>query len=118
VSFVDQAVRRYPELAGLARLARSGWVFHGYRDENGEPGGIIGTHHWISYADLLWIIDRDDALALRLVSGPEGPTEDVVWEFHGTLSEALTALSALPAPGQPGAPSQVIRTGVHDCLVG
>ncbi|GAA4831754.1 hypothetical protein [Saccharopolyspora rosea] len=110
---VGEAARRYPEMLGLSELVRSGWRFHGFQDSRGEPEGIIGTYHWIGYTDVLWIADRDVALAIRLLAAATGTTEDVVWEHRGPLAEVLVALRALPSPGDSGAPSRVIRRGIE-----
>lgn len=106
------AVLAYPELADLIAIRDLGkWSFRPLQDETG--GKLIGLVGWRicrEATDALWIYDRDDCRAVRLLDdGPAGQG-GVVWDRAGDLTECLIDLMALPEPDAPKAP-RLVRAG-------
>lgn len=108
---IDEALQLYPELAVLIGLSHALWTFWYLTDTAGCPEWLVGVLNWPEYSDALWIVDRREALAVRLRVDSPGTRGGVVWESSGSLTAAIDALRALPAPDEPGAPSRVIRSG-------
>ncbi|PPK64886.1 hypothetical protein V5P93_006289 [Actinokineospora auranticolor] len=99
-----EAVRRFPELAILLDLRDHDWRFH-LLQENDDLVAVAATNSTDSHTDAVFVFDRHHVLANRLVG------DGVVWMKDGTdLTEVVTDLLALPAPGEPGAPNLVIRS--------
>ena len=106
-----QAVQAYPELAGVAALRDAGWRFMPLRRDD-MLAGLVGFRPAGRYAvDALYVFDRHDCRAVRLVGDAPGARGGVVWEYHGPLAAAIHELRGLPAPGNPRAPRLVIRQG-------
>jgi hypothetical protein len=95
-----EVVRLFPELAKLALLPRAGWRFQAIT-EDGRPVCLVGWRAQAQATDALWIFDRHDCLALRMV------VEGVVWKHTGELATCVEELLALPAPHEPAAPRLV-----------
>lgn len=95
-----EAVRLFPELARLALLPRAGWRFQAIT-EDGRPACLVGWRTLAGATDALWIFDRTDCLALRML------VDGVVWKHTGGLATCVEELLALPAPDEPGAPRLV-----------
>lgn len=91
------AVRLFPELAKLALLPRAGWRFQPIA-EDGWPVCLVGWRTLGGATDVLWIFDRTDCLAVRLL--PDG----LVWEHTGGLATCVEEVLALPGPGEPAGP--------------
>ena len=87
-------IEEYPELARLALLRRDGWAFRPVNDERGELSCVVGWRKWGAASDALWIFDRGDCLAMRVVDG------GIAWERTGTLADCLSELLALPEPSR------------------
>ncbi|MBM7776586.1 hypothetical protein JOD54_006790 [Actinokineospora baliensis] len=99
-----EALRRFPELGALVALRERQWRFH-LLGENDELVAVAATHTEERFTDAVFVFDRHHVLANRLVA------DGVVWMKDGTdLVEVVTDLLALPLPGEPGAPSLVIRS--------
>ncbi|GAA2961685.1 hypothetical protein [Actinokineospora diospyrosa] len=100
----DEALRRFPELSALVALRERQWRFH-LLTENDELVGVAATHTEERFTDAVFVFDRHHVLANRLVA------EGVVWMKDGTdLVEVVSDLLDLPVPGEPGAPTLVIRS--------
>jgi hypothetical protein len=100
------ALTEYPELRGLAELRATGaWMFQPVI-VHGELQLLTGARLWLGgWSDALAIRDRHDAKAFRC-----DPAGGEVWGREGRMADVVEALLALPAPGQPGAPSLVKAT--------
>ncbi|MGO1051271.1 hypothetical protein [Crossiella sp. CA198] len=96
-----------PELIVLAALRDAGWVFRPWV-EAGHTLGLAGSFTDRDYTDAVFIADRDDARAVRLLADQPGATGGVVWDFSGSLREVVAELIALPAPHSRLAPQLVI----------
>ncbi|MGQ0838115.1 hypothetical protein [Actinokineospora sp.] len=101
------AVARFPELAELVVIREAGWGFHLMTD-NDDVIGIAASYSREQYTDAVFVFDRRHVLGIRLVADEYGG--GVVWFRDGVdLVEVVRELVGLPAPGEPGAPSLVIR---------
>jgi hypothetical protein len=102
-----EALRRYPELRALVMARQAGWVFrvmHG----NGSPVGIAGSISRRQYTDALFIFDRTNVSAGRVLDDAYGG--GCVWSKEGSdLEEVVYELIGLPEPEEPGAPYLVRR---------
>ncbi|APU16626.1 hypothetical protein [Actinoalloteichus fjordicus] len=54
-----EALRRYPELAGLLALRRAGWSWTTDRDEDGELTALVGFRRPRGHLDALYVTTRD-----------------------------------------------------------
>jgi hypothetical protein len=105
---VADAIRRYPELADLAALRDAGWLFRPIADNDGRPIGLVGYHNRPMYTDALYIFDRCDTKAVRLLADQPGAAGGIVWHYEGLLAAAIHELLALPEPGHRLAPRLII----------
>jgi hypothetical protein len=105
-----EAVRLYPELQALIDVRKSGWVFRAMHD-NGTPVGIAGSFSRQQYTDALFVFDRTNVSAARVLDGAYGG--GCVWSKEGSdLQEVVHELLGLPEPGEPGAPHLVKRSSL------
>ncbi|MPZ66555.1 MAG: hypothetical protein GEU83_13940 [Pseudonocardiaceae bacterium] len=100
-------IRAYLELAQIYEFRDAGWHFLPIPDDNGQLGGFVGARHWPGHTDALWIYDRTDTLAVRLLADAPGARGGLVWQRSGALADTAAAILELPAPGQPGAPTLI-----------
>lgn len=91
-------IEEYPELARLALLPRDGWTFRPIHGESGELSCVVGWRTRGGASDALWIFDRGECLAMRVVDG------GITWELTGTLADCLGELLGLPEPSRLLAP--------------
>ncbi|TWP52400.1 hypothetical protein FKR81_08670 [Lentzea tibetensis] len=105
-----EALRRHPHLAELASLARSGgggWTFfqasiHGVECLYGVRVGLVVSETiTVRAVDDVTVarLRTDDYLAARRVAVPQ-----VLWEYTGTMIDAIGELRALPHPEHSAAP--------------
>ena len=106
----EQALRTYPELARLAQLKGTGWLFHPLGDPVNLQG-IAGTRHRGQYSDFVVIRGRTETRAVRLLADAPGAPGGIVWSRCGPLAETVPALLELPAPDDPKAPRLIIGRG-------
>lgn len=105
-----EAVRRYPELRALVTARQAGWIFRALH-ENDEPVGIAGSYSRQQYTDALFIFDRTNVSAARVLD--EACGGGCVWTKEGSdLQEVVDELFGLPDPGQPGAPELIKRSSL------
>ena len=105
----DDALRRYPELRQLASVRDAGWVFRPIQDVDGPLTGIAGSFSRQHYTDAIFIFDRTNVSAARILDDAYGG--GCVWSKKGAdLQEVISDLLGLPEPGEPGAPSLVKRS--------
>lgn len=101
----EEILRRYPVLTRLAILRDAGWRFRPCTNDSGELTGIGGYYAYTQtpgVADALFIASDTDATAGRV-------RHDVtVWQFEGTLADAIDGLLCLPAPDDRTAPRLAI----------
>ncbi len=102
------AIRAYPELAQLTTLRDTGWRFLPLTDDHGQLHGLVGVRHRPGHTDALWIYDRTDTLAVRLLADAPGAPGGLLWQRAGALTDTATALMELPDPGQPSAPALLL----------
>ncbi|MBC6450540.1 hypothetical protein [Actinokineospora xionganensis] len=101
------SITRFPELAELAALRDNGWQFRLLHDDNGELVCVACSRNHGAHTDAVFVFDRTHVVASRVLTEEHG---GVVWLKDGTdLVEVVRELVNLPAPGEPGAPSLVIR---------
>ncbi len=105
------AVRRFPELRELVAARDVGWIFRPVLEEAGALEGIVGSYSRQQYTDALFIFDRTNVSAARVLDSTYGG--GCVWSRQGAaLQEVVHDLLELPAPGTHGAPSLVTRSGL------
>lgn len=104
-----EAVRSDPALAKLALLARAGtgWIFLPVFMA-GAPC-ICGTRERRTVTETITVRAIDDVTVARLRNEDcRGPRRSsgagVLWEYTGSLSDAIDELHALPDPDNPLAP--------------
>lgn len=102
-----EAIHAYPELAQLAAIREAGWAFQPFADQHGELVGIVGWHSADEATDALWIFDRTDCRAVRLLTSEPGDPGGIVWDYSGDLATCIGELLALPRPGERTAPRLV-----------
>jgi hypothetical protein len=99
------ALSEFPELERMIDLLRAGWQFMPVSsgDELVEVRGLrIWPDEWV---DAMVVRFTTDATGLRC-----DRSRGVVWEHAGDLADVVSGLLALPAPNDPAAPRQVLRT--------
>ena len=104
-----EAVRSDPGLAKLALMARAGtgWTFLPVRVAGVHC--ICGTRERRTVTETITVRAMDNVTVARLRNedcrGPRrSPVSGVLWEYTGTLSDAIDELHALPDPDDPLAP--------------
>jgi hypothetical protein len=102
-----EAHHAYPELAQLAAIRDAGWVFRPFNDEHDDLAGIVGWHGTEDATDVLWIFDRTDCRAARLVLNGPGDLGGIVWDYAGDLASCVGELLSLPHPEERSAPRLV-----------
>jgi hypothetical protein len=99
------ALTEFPELRRLIDLLRAGWQLQPI-SSGGELIEVRGLRTWPN--------DWMDAIAIRFTTDATGfrcdRSRGVVWEQAGDLTDVVNGLLALPAPSDPAAPRQVLRT--------
>jgi hypothetical protein len=106
----EEAVRRYPELQALVTARQAGWIFRALHEDD-EPVGVAGSFSRQQYTDAVFIFDRTDVSAARVLD--EAYDGGCVWSKEGSdLPEVVHELLGLPEPGQAGAPALVKRSSL------
>ncbi|PKW14557.1 hypothetical protein [Saccharopolyspora spinosa] len=107
----EDALRRYPELQQLVTVREVGWVFRPIQDQDGPLEGIAGSFSRNQYTDAIFIFDRTNVSAARVLDDAYGG--GCVWSKEGSdLQEVVYELLGLPEPGDPGAPYLVKRSSL------
>jgi hypothetical protein len=107
----EDAVRRYPELQELVTVREAGWVFRPIQDDGGELEGIAGSYSRDQYTDAIFVFDRTNVSAARVLDDAYGG--GCVWLKEGSdLQEVVQELLGLLEPGQAGAPYLVKRSSL------
>jgi hypothetical protein len=105
VNAVDNAaVLAFPEIEYLLIIRDGGWRFL-----PPEPGRdqLDGFRLWPEgWCDGIRVRSGTDVLGIRT-----NPDDAIVWERGGSLTDVVTELLALPAPGEPNAPRLIIGRG-------
>lgn len=74
------------------------------------------------YTDAVHVRGEHDTTAVRASDDDAGPNlftgDGVVWKAEGDLAEVVADLLALPAPGEPGAPTRIVRAPSRLCAPG
>jgi hypothetical protein len=106
----QQALHLYPELRVLLAVQQAGWIFRELR-EDGETVGIAGSFSRWQYSDAIFIFDRHNVAAARVLDDSYG--SGCVWSRErADLEEVVTDLLDLPEPGQRGAPTLIRRSSL------
>lgn len=106
-----EAVQRFPELQSLVDVRQAGWNFRPILDDNSSLVGISGSHSVQRYTDAIYIFDRTNVTAARVVADEYGG--GCVWSKEGAdLQEVVYDILGLPEPGAPGAPNLVKRSSL------
>jgi hypothetical protein len=106
----EAAVRLYPELQALVVARQAGWIFRPLH-EDGEVVGIAGSRSCQQYTDAVFITDRTNVAAARVLDEAYGG--GCVWSKEGSdLQEVVYELLSLPEPGQPTAPTLVTSSSL------
>jgi len=105
-----EAVRRYPELQALVTARQAGWIFRTLHEDD-ELVGIAGSYSRQQYTDALFIFDRTNVSAARVLDDACGG--GCVWTKEGSdLQEVVHELLGLPEPDQPRAPALTKRSSL------
>ncbi|MGB3438669.1 MAG: hypothetical protein WBA97_07925 [Actinophytocola sp.] len=105
------SLRLYPELQQLLDVREAGWVFRLIQDEDGPLEGIAGSFSRQQYTDAIFVFDRTNVSAARVLADENGG--GCVWSKQGSgIQEVVFELIGLPEPGQPAAPSLVKRSSL------
>jgi len=103
------ALRRYPELRPLMDVRRAGWNFRVIEDDAHQLAGLAASMSRKQYTDALFIFDRNNVSAVRLLADEYGG--GCVWKKSGAdLHEVVTDLLGLPEPGESGAPTLITKS--------
>ena len=107
----EESLRLYPELEPLIIAQRLGWTFRPIVSDSGELVGISGSYSVAQYTDALYIFDRTNATAARVLADEYGG--GCVWSKEGSdLREVVYDILGLPEPGTPGAPYLIKRSSL------
>lgn len=105
------AVRLYPELQELITVRTAGWLFRPIKEADGPLEGIAGSWSRQQYTDALFVFDRTNVSAARVLDDAYGG--GCVWSKEGAdLQEVVHELLGLPEPGSRGAPHLVRRSSL------
>lgn len=105
-----EAIRLYPELQALIDVRKAGWIFRAMQ-ENGAPVGVAGSLSRQQYTDAIFVFDRTNVSAARVLDDADGG--GCVWSTEGSdIQEVVHELLGLPEPGAPGAPYLVKRSSL------
>ena len=97
---IEEALRRFPELAELVTVREAGWFFRGIVNEHAELEGIVGSYNRAQYIDALWTYDRTKVIGVRVLDESYGG--GTVWvKESGDLQGVVRELLALPETGTP-----------------
>jgi hypothetical protein len=100
------ALQRYPELTALVTMREAGWRFRVITNSDGEPECLVGSRSVQRYTDAIFIHDRTDVSAARVLDDAYGG--GCVWKAEKRdLPEVVHDLLGLPEPDTPGAPTLV-----------
>lgn len=100
------AVQLFPELGRFSLLSGAGWRFQPI-NADGALTCLVGWRNLAEATDALWIYDRADCLAVRLLADAPGASGGIVWDHTGGLASCVDELLALPDPQDPTAPRLV-----------
>ncbi|MCE7009310.1 hypothetical protein LWC34_41825 [Kibdelosporangium philippinense] len=104
-----EALRDFPELAGLIALSEAGWRFVPSQVVDGRLTDLHGFRAWPEgWTDAIRVRSDTDVMAVRS-DGNEPP--GVVWECAGTLAQVVEGLLSLPAPDDRLAPRLIRASG-------
>lgn len=95
----------------LDRLGRQRFMAHAFRVDHHGPDILALVHDWGWTADVVILFDEAVACAYRTASGPGVDVfapELVAWWYSSSLVWTLRAMIALPQPGHPAAPNQLL----------
>jgi hypothetical protein len=99
------ALRRFPDLQKLVDIRQAGWQFL-QLSVDGEPA-LVGRYNWSFHIDALWIFDRNRCVAIRMIDDQPGATGGTVWQYEGSLIDAVDELLTLPEPSNASAPQLI-----------
>ena len=68
----EDALRRYPELQQPVTVREAGWGFRPFQDDGGELEGVAGNYSGDQYTDALFIFDRTNVSAARVLDDAYG----------------------------------------------
>ncbi|MGH3949467.1 MAG: hypothetical protein ACRDSE_10115 [Pseudonocardiaceae bacterium] len=106
----QEALRIYPELQALVVARQGGWNFRPIVGDN-KLAGISGSYSRQQYTDAIFIFDRNNVSAARVLDDAYGG--GCVWTKEGSdLQEVVYGILGLPEPGTPGAPHLVRRSSL------
>lgn len=107
----EESLRLYPDLQPLLIARKAGWTFRPIGNDSGELVGISGSYSVQQYTDAIYIFDRTNVTAARVLAEEYGG--GCVWSKQGAdLQEVVYDILGLPEPGTPGAPSLVKRSSL------
>jgi hypothetical protein len=105
------AIRLYPELQQLLDVREAGWIFRPVQDAGGPIEGIAGSFSRQQYTDAIFVFDRTNVSAARVLAVEYGG--GCVWSKEGSdIQEVVFELLGLPEPGEPKAPYLVKRSSL------
>lgn len=100
----NQALWRYPVLAGLLALAGEAWTFRELDDIDGLTA-LYGRREYPRHnqMDAMKVLSETEVRAQRTRIG-----DGLLWHMDGTLGDVVDALLNLPDPGVPHAPHLIL----------
>lgn len=101
------------ELASLlVELRRRHWTLVRWGPED-APDLVAAVYRWPEYSDVVVIRGELDAVAYRTPTIAAINPPLVVYHLQASAVTVLGAVFGLPAPGEPGAPDDLVTTPDH-----
>jgi hypothetical protein len=99
----------FPELHDLVAARPASWTFRPTFGVNGDFQSVVLNRTATDYTDSIFVVDSTHVVATRMLHDEQ--TGGCVWSRQGANLKEITAeLGALPEPGEPGAPTEVLKT--------
>jgi hypothetical protein len=98
----------FPELHELVTRRPGSWTFRATFDGDGGLKSVVLNRLAGDYTDTFFVVDKH-IVAMRILTDDEHG--GCVWSKQGADMKKIAAeLVALPEPGEPGAPTEVLKT--------
>lgn len=101
----------FPDLHELVTRRSASWTFRATFDDNGGLKSVVLNRLTDEYIDSFFVIDKDHVIATRILTDEEHG--GCVWSRQGAdMKEIAAELVALPEPGEPDAPTKILKTNL------
>jgi hypothetical protein len=99
----------FPELHELVARRSASWTFRATFDADGGLQSVVLNHTTTEYTDSFFVVDKTHVVAMRTLHDEQ--TGGCVWSRQGAdMTEIAAEFGALPEPGEPGAPTEILKT--------